>query len=410
LSPLPPGANALKRNLKHQPEAVLLHDRGYAGVGHGVCFSRQRVRSSQPAQARIWRVVLLGVCIPLQPARLLTLWLRAGKSILRLRALFAFRGVMNGAAQRRRRRLLLMDGGRVSSFFQTSFTQSLGAELLTDGGLENWTSATNLTSWSESIAGTSTVNQDGADKHGGSFSARMDIDASNSLALISQTASAAINDWIEITWWAKCSLSNRTGRVDLGTTTNAFTPATSWQQHITLLRAAALNPSLLVFRGSASVSLWFDDLSAKKLTLNALQIGTANAEIVYRFTLPASPVAGQIVSIRYRINGSTPNTDYNTFRLVRNDANSAWTAQLRTAAAGVIATPAGWSDIADVGSPDALRVIANGDKHDLYTGVSGTYTQRNGQITETNQQTSLRVQAVSSTGVTELSLISYPLV
>lgn len=58
--------------------------------------------------------------------------------------------------------------------------------LLTDGGLNIWTTETNLAHWTESIAGTSTINREATEKIEGDYSCRLDIDESNSVAYLFQ--------------------------------------------------------------------------------------------------------------------------------------------------------------------------------------------------------------------------------
>lgn len=60
------------------------------------------------------------------------------------------------------------------------------SNLLTDGGLNEWLSATNLEHWTESIAGTSTVNREATEKIEGTYSCRLDVDAGNSIVYIHQ--------------------------------------------------------------------------------------------------------------------------------------------------------------------------------------------------------------------------------
>jgi hypothetical protein len=85
-----------------------------------------------------------------------------------------------------------------------------GSNLLADGGLETWASDTDLTSWTETIAGTSTVNKDAAEKRTGSFCARLDIDASNSNAQIQQTVSGlTAGQWYRFGLQMKSNLANK---------------------------------------------------------------------------------------------------------------------------------------------------------------------------------------------------------
>ncbi len=57
---------------------------------------------------------------------------------------------------------------------------------LTDGGLNEWLSATNLTYWTEYKEGTSTINREATEKVEGDYSCRFDVDASNSQVQIYQ--------------------------------------------------------------------------------------------------------------------------------------------------------------------------------------------------------------------------------
>ncbi len=62
-----------------------------------------------------------------------------------------------------------------------------GVEHLTDGGMESWASATNLTSWTESVSGTSTVNREATNPYRGEYCTRLDVDASNSTVYVVQS-------------------------------------------------------------------------------------------------------------------------------------------------------------------------------------------------------------------------------
>jgi len=58
--------------------------------------------------------------------------------------------------------------------------------ILSNGGMGYWLSATNLDVWTESIAGTSTINQESSDVYTGKNSCRFDIDGSNNIVSIYQ--------------------------------------------------------------------------------------------------------------------------------------------------------------------------------------------------------------------------------
>lgn len=68
-------------------------------------------------------------------------------------------------------------------------------ELLTDGGIELWDDAVTPTIWSKTEGGTSTVNREAVEQRSGIYCARLDVDASNSVAQI-QSANTALVDGI----------------------------------------------------------------------------------------------------------------------------------------------------------------------------------------------------------------------
>ncbi len=154
-------------------------------------------------------------------------------------------------------------------------TPTEGPEKLTDGALENWTSATNLTSWTEGVAGTSTVNQETSVVHGGSGALRLDIDASNSVANAYQSWTAAAGDWYLISAWLRASASGKQMRIDYGSGPQQSgarrDPGTTWTQYYQSFRSANTTGRVTLNRSAAaSASLYFDDISVKKLTLATL--------------------------------------------------------------------------------------------------------------------------------------------
>lgn len=153
-------------------------------------------------------------------------------------------------------------------------SQLASTELLTDGGLENWNSPTDLTDWSEIKAGTSSVNQEGTTKHGGSYSARLDIDASTSAATIYQTGTQPANTEALFNIWMYVSGAGA-GRVQWGAANyKDFAPGASWTNYIFTLKSVALNDNYTFSRGagSASQSIYYDDLSVKLIPSTALYL------------------------------------------------------------------------------------------------------------------------------------------
>jgi hypothetical protein len=79
-------------------------------------------------------------------------------------------------------------------------------DLLTDGNLDIWTSATNLTHWAETIGGTSTVNRD-TDKYIGTYAARLYVDPSSTLVAIQQSYAFEADQEYEVIVVAKVDVA-----------------------------------------------------------------------------------------------------------------------------------------------------------------------------------------------------------
>ncbi len=89
------------------------------------------------------------------------------------------------------------------------------AEKVTNGTCETWGSATDLTSWTESLSGTSTVNREGTEQYAGTYCSRHDIDSSNNRCRISQTFSLTAGNPYVLSIWYKMSTTGKTGTVNI---------------------------------------------------------------------------------------------------------------------------------------------------------------------------------------------------
>jgi hypothetical protein len=189
-------------------------------------------------------------------------------------------------------------------------TPTLLGELVADGGLEAWISATNLTSWSETLNGTSTINQETTEHHGGSNCARLDIDASNNIAQIYQTLTAAVANWLHIQWYAKGSDAAATGGVQISRANIAnfsAAPGVAWALHIASGIITTANPQPFFKPGSAaSKSLYFDDITAELLstpTLFATLPETiANVRVKANCNIAAESLAGVVSKLDSKTN------------------------------------------------------------------------------------------------------------
>lgn len=81
--------------------------------------------------------------------------------------------------------------------------KAANVERIANGDCEIWASATDLSSWSEYVVGTSSVNRDGSDFHGGAYSCRMDSGASASAAYILQGITTGASKRHKICLWYK---------------------------------------------------------------------------------------------------------------------------------------------------------------------------------------------------------------
>jgi hypothetical protein len=77
-----------------------------------------------------------------------------------------------------------------------------GTNLLTDGGLNIWTTPTNLTNWVEAVSGSSTINREASEVHEGQYSVRGDVVSGSSNA-IEQTNTLENLRRYEVRFWAK---------------------------------------------------------------------------------------------------------------------------------------------------------------------------------------------------------------
>ena len=292
-------------------------------------------------------------------------------------------------------KLLLFGGGGWSVV--TTPAQSLGPELTADGEMEIWLSPTNLTNWTEVIAGTSTVNQETVVVHGGSNAARLNVDGSNSLALISQALACSTGDFIEATVWAKASAGTPLARMDLESVPIAITLSTTYTRYRTLNRAPANNSAQVFFRSQANTILYFDDASDKKLTPNTQLVApSANMRLAGSYALPGSPDPGTQVWLLPRISAFATG-NYLLGHLVYT--GSQWNAMLYTVAAHVRTATA--AAATNIGATVGMRVNCNGDTLTLETTADGiTWTARGTPVTSALYNTATGYNVIATSDVT----------
>ena len=171
--------------------------------------------------------------------------------------------------------------------------------VIVDGGMEAWLSATNLTNWTEVLAGTSTVNQEGSTQHSGTYCVRLDIDASNSGAYIYQTptlvagAQYRVKIWYKTTGGATATFQLYSTVAGIGLQSDGSWTAPGGYGTITLPASATWTMCSINFtnttgataftfnlkRGTAiSQSIYFDDIQINKIITATITPATYNAQ------------------------------------------------------------------------------------------------------------------------------------
>jgi hypothetical protein len=177
-------------------------------------------------------------------------------------------------------------------------------EHITDGGMETWASATDLTNWAEALAGTSTINREATSPHGGTYCVRMDIDASNSMPILTAAVTLVPGKYYSLSFWYKTdSLATALVQI-LDTMGNVYlTDAGAWsasgaysslpenlawtRYQIDFQAHASYTDYYINFASlsAASLSVWFDDASL----IDLLEFGGANTLINQSLTTTAGP-------------------------------------------------------------------------------------------------------------------------
>lgn len=146
---------------------------------------------------------------------------------------------------------------------------TLGGELLTDGGFENWTSATALTNWDEFIAGTSIVNRESSIVHGGMYACRLNVSAGGDLAQIARPGGTIARGWYRSSVWVRSDLATQFVVGLAGVSEIFLSSDTTWAEKFSVHRASGANFYLLgrVSGISNGRTIYLDDASLKNITL-----------------------------------------------------------------------------------------------------------------------------------------------
>lgn len=131
---------------------------------------------------------------------------------------------------------------------------------------------------------------------------------------------------------------------------------------------------------------------------------TATADALHdiAFTLDGSPTANETIELRYRVQDAN---NYWTAFIERNGSNTAWDVQLDSVSASI---PTNRISVTGVGTPDRLRVICDGSKHNMFTRSGISWTKRGGTVSVSHLNTETAINTTYDAGNTVSTLLSIP--
>lgn len=292
----------------------------------------------------------------------------------------------------------------------TDFTQSLGAELLTNGDFSAWT-GDNPDGWSvsgESGTDPEVTERDPNQGHAGvktiGGAANFYRTAAGTIS-IGQTV-CTVNHWYE----TRYEQTNRVVGEIVSVLPFGFI---GWGGNANVVRryiGRANNTSYSLYNAASAIDITLDNVSLKRVILNAQQeMPSADAEIVFRFTPPASPAALDRILVLYRISDASLEAAYSCWQayLYRNTANTDWDFRLDSVSAG---TATNRIAVTGVGNAVGIRVQCAGTLHDCWTTANGVdWTKRGAQINVSHNDTQTGVNTVYSSQATPTKLTVTPL-
>lgn len=281
------------------------------------------------------------------------------------------------------------------------FNQALGADVVVNGSFTAWT-ADNPNSWtitgeSGSDPAVSEVGT-GQDHTGAGTGSANWYRSSGSGFLIAGQNALTSGTWYEV----ETGISFVTGGpLTVNDAVNGILGQYSATGTYVLNGRAGIATLQAYIVGVSDITV--DTISAKPMTLNAQVEFGANGTFELYFTLPGSPKAGQTVRLWYR---ASDDQNYWVAYVRRNTTNTAWDARLDRVSAG---TATNTISVTGVGTPNAMRAIANGNDHTFWTSADGggSWTQRGGTINNSTHATNTGLRAVYSDGITPTRLRAY---
>lgn len=160
-----------------------------------------------------------------------------------------------------------------------------GATLLTDGGMEIWSDASNLTNWPKVIpGGTPTLEREAAVKHGGSYSAKMTGDSGTPIVISQLETGLTVGATYNSVYWARFNVA---GDVVVVVMNDLFASATqiyrfsddTWQ---TFTGAEGSDPD---YQSKETLDATFTEYTTDSFTV------PANGQIALSFVTDGNPAS-----------------------------------------------------------------------------------------------------------------------
>lgn len=262
-------------------------------------------------------------------------------------------------------------------------SQSLGAELLTNGDFSN-----GLNSWTKlnDNGTTATITETAANGSAGTGSASY-ANSGSAVSLGLTQSVFSVGDYYEVGAELTAYTS---GRLDVTMSSNAFFNLTSAKAARYIGRASGTNLQPQV-GGALPRTLTLDNLSVKKLTLSPEKTAPSeDMDVSFLYTLPASPLSGDSVWLPARISSFSSG---NYWLVYLEYSGTQWNVYLYSVASH---TRTQQKTASNVGTTNGLRFYALGTTIRMYTTAnSGTnWTQRDTDLTSSTYQSSVGYNAI----------------
>lgn len=290
-----------------------------------------------------------------------------------------------------------------------AFTQAWGPELLVNGNFAAWT-GDNPDGWTvtgEVGADPEVTERDPDQGHADVVTVGGAANFYSSVTAFAPTITqnvAIVNRWHEFGLTVTARAGGEIQMICLAGGLNVYGAS------VTAMRALgrfAGTDTTIRPRNVIPIDFTIDDATLKRITLNAQQTGVADAINDFEFTLSGAPAAHDTVSLFYRISDADLEAGYNCWRayLQRNATNTAWDARLDSVNAG---TATNRIAVTGVGTPDTVRAIARGTKHNLYTIAAGVPFKRGAEVDVSHNDAATGVNTIYATGTTPTRLRVWP--